>query len=160
MVITAELYRIIDQEKKRIKVRERRQEERAELIISCLTRKEALQRIPREEEETKKVRRRGAADKIFRGCTEEEAEKDLQQIFEGDRADRHMHTLPDGRVMTVIKKMVIMEGDIIRIEKGDSFEIGAVKTLYKGILTLECKEKEKKYPIAKLLSSRYTIVRQ
>lgn len=157
--ITAGLQKIIEKQKKKMELLERRLEERHKKISEALLVNEDLSNGGKEDEDTKRVRRRGGCDKPFRGCTEEEAESDLVEIF-GVKSDKYMHILPDGKTMIVIKKQVIIEGDVIRIEKGDLFEVGVVKHLHKGALVLESKDREKKYPINKLLSTRYIIVSQ
>lgn len=158
--ITAELHKVIDEQKKRLAIIEKRIEERHKLEMASFHEKEQAARVSKEEEEGKRGRRRPALDKSFRGCTEDDAEEDLLAIFNGVKADKYIHTLPDGRAMAVIKKNKIVEGDLVRIEKGEAFEVGVVKCLHKGMLILECKDREKKYPIVKLLSTRYTITPQ
>lgn len=158
--ITAGLQKIIERQKRKMELQERRLEERHKKMAASMAMSEEALRTSKDEEDTKKVRRRAGGDKPFRGCTEEEAENDLIEIFSGVKSDKYMHILPDGRTMVVIKKQVICEGDIIKIEKGELFEVGIVKHLHKGALVLESKEREKKYPITKLLSSRYIVTGQ
>lgn len=155
--ITAGLQRIIERQKRKMELQEKRLEERHKKMAASMAMSEEALKSSKEEEETKKVRRRGTSDRPFRGCTEEEAVADLVEIFSGVKSDKYMHILPDGRTMVVIKKQVVREGDIIKIEKGELFEIGVVKHLHKGALVLESKEREKKYPLSKLLSSRYVV---
>ncbi|KAH9385252.1 uncharacterized protein NEMAJ01_0148 [Nematocida major] len=157
--ITAGLQKIIAKQKKRMEFQEKRLEEKHKKMIEAALLYEDGASGAKDEEDTKRSRRRSGCEKPFRGCTEEEAESDLLEIF-GSKSDKYMHVLPDGKTMTVIKKQTIIEGDIIRIEKGDLFDVGVVKSLHKGSLVLEGKEKEKKYPISKLLSSRYMIFKQ
>ena len=155
--ITAELHRLIDEEKKRLGACERRTEERQRKEREALTRKKGAEHAERQEEEARRGRTR-RADKVFRGCKEDEATEDLKKIFQEEKAERHVHTLPDGRGMVVIKKIVIVEGDTVRIEKGELSETGTVKCLEKSALVLESKEREKKYSFSKLLSSRYVVM--
>ncbi|KAI5192365.1 hypothetical protein NEMIN01_1979 [Nematocida minor] len=158
--ITAGLQKIIEKQKKKMELQEKRLEERHKKIATAMAMNEEALKVSKEEDDPKRGRRKAGAEKPFRGCTEEEAESDLMKIFSGVKSDKYMHILPDGRTMVVIKKQVITEGDIVRIEKGDLFEVGVVKHLHKGALILENKEREKKYPLSKLLSSRYVIITQ
>ncbi|KAI5160070.1 hypothetical protein NEAUS03_0846 [Nematocida ausubeli] len=154
--ITAGLQKIMAQQKKKMELGEKRLEERHQKLTDALISNDTTLCNSKEDDDTKRVRRRSHSDKPFRGCTEEEAESDLAEIF-GVKSDKYIHILPDGKTMVVIKKQVIVEGDTVRIEKGELFEIGVVKHLHKGALTLGSKDREKKYPLNKLLSSRYFI---
>ncbi|OAG33000.1 hypothetical protein NEIG_01573 [Nematocida sp. ERTm5] len=154
--ITAGLQKIMARQKKKMELADKRMEERHTKIKEAIISNDIANRNSREDEDTKKVRRRHHSEKPFRGFTEEEAEHDLAEIF-GVKSDKYMHILPDGKTMVVIKKQVITEGDMVRIEKGDLFEVGVVKHLHKGALILGSKDREKKYPLNKLLSSRYSI---
>ncbi|KAI5192451.1 hypothetical protein NECID01_1946 [Nematocida sp. AWRm77] len=158
--ITTELHKVINEEKKRLVLLDKRTEQKHKMELAILKEKEEAIRNNKEEEEVKRGRRRPGVDKSFRGCTDEEAEEDLLHIFNGIRSEKYTHILPDGRTMAVIKKNKITEGDMLRIDKGDWSETGVVKCLHKGVLVLENKEREKRYPIVKLLSSRYTIIPQ
>lgn len=155
-LITARLHRLIDDQKKKMERLEKRIQERCRAALAAHRDKETSLES-KEEEETKR-RRRVSAEKSFRGCTEEEAEEDLLEIYNGVKADKYLHIQPDGKTTTIIKKNKITEGDIVRIEKGEAYEIGFVKCISKGVLILESRDKEKKYPLQKLLSSRYSIV--
>ncbi|KAI5180057.1 hypothetical protein NEOKW01_0386 [Nematocida sp. AWRm80] len=155
--ISLELQKHIEQQKRKGILQEKRFEERKKAYLDALAN---ASKQTNQEEDTKKTRRRPGADKNFKGCTEEEAEEDLQKIFNREKADKYMHTRPDGRTMAVIKKQLIVEGDYIRIEKGDAHEAGVVKAFYRGVLIIEGRDRERKYAINKLLSSRYSITVQ
>jgi len=155
--VTMELQRLIDEEKKKIDIQDKRTEQRQKLEIEASLVQEVGGKSGKDEEELRKGRRKGGIEKSFRGCTEEEKKEDLMKIFGEERPERCIHTLPDGRNMTVIKRTVITEGDIVKIEKGEVFEVGEVKYIHRGVLVLESREREKKYLINKLLSSRYVI---
>ncbi|KAI5187152.1 hypothetical protein NEHOM01_1968 [Nematocida homosporus] len=160
MSVTDQLYKLIDEQMKRLERRDKRQADKDEVILQAYLDKESAQKSAKDEEELRRVRRRLGGDRAFRGCTEEEAEEDLLEIFEGEKADKYVHVLPDGQAMVVLKKIKIVEGDVIRIEKGEAYEVGVVRSLHKGVLVLESREREKKYSLSKLLSSRYVIVKQ
>ncbi|KAI5172404.1 hypothetical protein NEFER03_1507 [Nematocida sp. LUAm3] len=158
--IATELHKIIEKHKQRIAVRELRQIEKDKLYTSIFLEKEVTQQKDKEDDEQKRARRRSSPEKAFKGCLEEEAEEDLIEIFKTERLDKYIHTLPNGRSMIVIKKNILVEGDVIRIEKRDAYDVGMIRSIQKGMLILENKEREKKYLFSKLLSSRYVIIKQ
>ncbi|OAG30756.1 hypothetical protein NEDG_02150 [Nematocida displodere] len=158
VTITAELHKLIDEQKKKLCILEQRIDEKNKAIAAAYANQEQEAKATKEEDDNKRARRRANSEKSFKGCTEEEIEEDLLAIFNGVKSDKHVVIQSDGRAAAVIKRQKITEGDVIRVVKGESYEIGIVKSLNRNVLILENREREKKYPISKLLSSRYAIL--
>lgn len=150
-MITKVLGEMVEEKKKDMALMEKRMEEKSVLDINSYTEKAEVE----EEEEVKRIRRRDK-DRLLRGCTELEVEEDLSEIFEG-RGDRNFHVTSDNRSIVVIKGQRIEEGDVVRIGKRDIVEVGRVKIVSRNVLIVDVNGKEKKFPIPKLQSVRYTI---
>lgn len=155
--VNKELRLLIEQRKRRLHLIEKRLAERnAESLLACMSRERPMGG-EKEEEETRRTRRKLNAEKMFRGCVEEEAEADLNEIFQGKRRAENRYVTDDDRNAAVIKGQQIAEGDTVKVGKGELLEMGKVKSINRNLIVIEGKEREKKYLISKLQSTRYTI---
>jgi hypothetical protein len=147
---------LVEEKKKEMGVRKGRVAEKNRVDLRVFGKEEE----PSEkDEDEKRLRRRVNTEKLFRGVEEDEAERDLEEIFQGQRKEKRIYLTDENKRVTLIKGEKISEGDYVQVGKGDALERGRVKCINRNRVVIEMRGKEKKYLLSKLHSPRYTITR-